>query len=94
MQNYTKTIITAALKLDGNYSPEQICAALKLIDGHKPDDRDPPLLLTIAEVARLISVSRQTVWRLVQEGVLTKVTIKGSSRYRRSDILNLIIKGT
>jgi len=93
MQQYTKTIITAALKLDGNYSPEQICTALKLIDGQKPDNRDPPLLLTIAEVTRLISVSRQTVWRLVQEGILPKVTIKGSSRYRRSDIINLITKG-
>lgn len=73
MQNYTKTIITAALKLDGNYSPEQICAALKLIDGQKPDDRNPPLLLKQAEVARLLSVSRWTVRRLISEGVLQTV---------------------
>lgn len=94
MQNYTKTIITAALKLDGNYPPEEICTALKLIDGQKPDHRDPPLLLNQAEVARLLSVSRFTVGRLVSEGVLQKVMIKGSTRYRRSDIVNLIAKGT
>ncbi|MBU0486226.1 MAG: helix-turn-helix domain-containing protein [Proteobacteria bacterium] len=94
MQNYTRTIITSALKLDGNYSPEQICTALKLIDGHKPDDRNPPLLLKQAEVARLLSVSGMSVWRLVREGVLPKVMIKGSPRYRRSDIVNLIAKGT
>jgi len=94
MQNYTKTIITAALRLDGNYLPEQICAALKLIDGQKPDDRNPPLLLKQAEIARLLSVSVSTVWRLIQESILPRVTVRRNHRYRRSDILNLIIKGT
>ena len=94
MQQYTKTIITAALKLDGNYSPEQICAALNLIDGKKPEYREPPLLLKQAEVARLLAVSVPTVWRLVREGVLQKVTVRVAPRYRRSDVLDLVAKGT
>ena len=43
------------IETGGDYSPEQICAALKLIDGQKPEYREPPMLLTQAEVARLLS---------------------------------------
>ena len=94
MQQHTKAIITSALKMDGNNSPEQICGTLKLIDGQKLEDRNPPLLLKQIEVARLLSISKPTLWRLVREGVLQRVTIRGAHRYRRSDILNLIAKGT
>ncbi len=96
MQNYTITIITAALKLDGNYSPEQICTALNLIDGKKPEYKEPPMLLTQAEAARLLSYSRFTLRRLVSEGLLPTVMLRaeGTPRYRRADIVNLIAKGT
>jgi excisionase family DNA binding protein len=53
----------------------------------QPDD-----LLTTNEVAELARVSRQTVWRWAEDGVLpTAVELpSGHRRFRRSDVEKLI----
>ena len=43
-------------------------------------------LLTIGEVAKLLQVSKMTLYRWDQSGVLKKVEIGGKRRYRKSDI--------
>ena len=46
-------------------------------------------LLTIDEAARLLSVSKMTLYRWNQNGILKKVEIGGKRRYRKSDIERL-----
>ena len=47
-------------------------------------------LLTIDEVAKLLKVSKMTLWRWSKSGRLKKIDIGGVPRYRRSDIENLL----
>lgn len=46
-------------------------------------------LLTIDEAAKLLSVSKMTLYRWDQNGILKKVEIGGKRRYRKSDIEHL-----
>lgn len=46
-------------------------------------------LLTIDEAAKLLSVSKMTLYRWDQNGILKKVEIGGKRRYRKSDIERL-----
>ena len=47
-------------------------------------------LLTIDEAAKLLSVSKMTLYRWDQNGILKKVEIGGKRRYRLSDIEKLV----
>lgn len=47
-------------------------------------------LLTIDEAAKLLSVSKMTLYRWDQNGILKKVEIGGKRRYRKSDIDRLV----
>ena len=47
-------------------------------------------LLTIDEAAKLLSVSKMTLYRWDQTGILKKVEIGGKRRYRKSDIERLV----
>lgn len=46
-------------------------------------------LLTIDEAAKLLSVSKMTLYRWDQNGILKKVEIGGKRRYRKNDIERL-----
>ena len=46
-----------------------------------------PLLLTQKEAARLLGISRVTLWRLTREAVFTPVELtSGNFRYRRDEV--------
>ena len=47
-------------------------------------------LLTIDEASELLSVSKMTLYRWDQTGILKKVEIGGKRRYRKSDIEKLV----
>ena len=47
-------------------------------------------LLSIDEAAKLLSVSKMTLYRWDQNGILKKVEIGGKRRYRQSDIEKLV----
>ena len=47
-------------------------------------------LLTIDEASELLSVSKMTLYRWDQNGILKKVEIGGKRRYRKSDIERLV----
>jgi hypothetical protein len=65
-----------------------INSAIALLDGSPPEDR---ILYNGREAAKLISVSTQTLWRLVKSGAIQTVVIPGmkNPRYRRADIEKL-----
>lgn len=48
--------------------------------------REPPLLVTVPEAARLLSVSRASAWRLVESGDLPSLKVEGNRRVRRAAI--------
>jgi excisionase family DNA binding protein len=61
-------------------------AAARVIN-NKPD----ALLCSQAEAARLLGVSRCTVWRMVQDNTIHPVTIRGVARYRVTELEALAI---
>ena len=56
---------------------------------HQPE---PPVLITLPEVCRLLSISEPTAYRMQKEGLLRAVRIPGrrSTRYRRSEVLQIV----
>jgi excisionase family DNA binding protein len=46
--------------------------------------------LTIDEASKLLAVSKMTLYRWDQSGVLKKLEIGGKRRYRKSDIDRLV----
>ena len=74
--------------------------ALAILEGNEPapsSDLSPPssetapLLMGMGESAKLLGVSRATLWRMIRDGRLTKVEIYHNAyRLRRSDILDLV----
>ncbi|NMC21743.1 MAG: helix-turn-helix domain-containing protein [Thermogutta sp.] len=53
-----------------------------------------PELMPVDDVARLLSVSRRTVWRMRDSGHLpAPVRLGGAIRWRRGDIENWIASG-
>ena len=47
-------------------------------------------LLTINEAAKILSVSKMTLYRWDKAGVLKKVEIGGKRRYRKTDVERLV----
>lgn len=54
------------------------------------DDR----LLTPAETAQRLGVSRRSVERLAERGVLERVKVLGATRFRASDVAAIVAHGT
>ncbi|MDF7824114.1 helix-turn-helix domain-containing protein [Pontiellaceae bacterium B12227] len=62
--------------------------------GPQPSD-EGPLLMGMGDSAKLLGVSRATLWRMIRDGRLTKVEIYHNAfRLRRSDILALVNERT
>lgn len=53
---------------------------------HKTCRDQDPLLLTLAEVAKLLQVSQRTAWGLAKEGKLPSIRIGRCLRFPRRDI--------
>ena len=71
-------------------TPEQQAAIDRILDGLVEAPRPAstgPLLLQMGQGAKLLGVSRATVWRMIQLGRLEKVEIlPGTFRVRRADV--------
>ena len=65
----------------------------------QPPQSDPltsandALLLKQADSGRLLGCSRHTIKRLVKDGALHPVQLRGATRYRRSELLALAGEG-
>jgi len=62
---------------DNSVSPEVAAAVSSALDGnHQPvAETNGPLLLTMTEAAKVLGVSRSTLWRMVKEKMLAPVEI-------------------
>lgn len=80
-------------------SPEQLARIDRIlageIEGPPPPPRlTGPLLLNMSRAARLLGVSRHTVWRLMRKGNLKPVEVRSRLvLLRRSDIERLGTEG-
>ena len=86
----TEELMTAALTAPD----ERKVAALRILRGEvvSPPTKTTtgPLLLGMGEGAKILGVSRATLWRAVKAGKLTKVELfPGSFRVRRDDLEEL-----
>jgi len=71
-------------------TPEQVAAIDRILAVEtKPERREPkaPFLVGMSEGARLLGLSRATLWRMIRAGRLEKVEVlPGSFRLRRGDL--------
>ncbi|MFC1498333.1 helix-turn-helix domain-containing protein [Verrucomicrobiota bacterium] len=103
MKSEIKSAIELILKSDKSISARQRQTAIAILEGSmipaglKAKDKFPPLLKQ-REVAEFLSVSRQTVRRLTNEGILNPVKLRSGHgtnrsgdlfRYPRTEVENL-----
>lgn len=90
MKTATRQMIELALSNDATVSGEMADAIGKVLNGNVSSggpQPDGPLLMNMTGAAKLIGVSRVTLWRMVKEGVLRPVEIMpGVFRIRRGDL--------
>lgn len=71
-------------------SPEQLSVIDSILEGkiqNKLPKTDAPLLMGMKASAKFLGVSRTTLWRMVDKGLLQKVEVlPGSFRLRRADL--------
>ena len=85
----TKVIVSTALRAAG-VEPSHIVAGLALIEGKSAEAQEKPAaLLSQAEKARQLGVSRFTVRKLTKLGRLQPVELlPGLLRYRADELVN------
>ena len=84
MNNVTR----AAIKADSAIPSDRKSAAINFLMG-KADMPLPRLLVSQAEAARMIGVSRVTIYRLTVDGKLHPVSVRGARRYRVAELAKL-----
>ena len=77
-------ILAALYRAPTRQRQSAMLAARRVLDG-KPT----ALLVSQAEAARLLSISRVTVYRMVKDGMLHPVKLRGAVRYRLSELEQL-----
>lgn len=93
MNTTTREMIRLALENDKTVSRETAQAAWDALAGRPAlvaEEDHGPLLMTMTAAAKLLGVSRSTLWRMMKEGILKPVeTTTRVFRVRRLDIKNL-----
>jgi len=90
MRRQTTNVIETVLAGDPTVSEHQRESIAAIIS-----DKPPPLeamLIKQGEVAKILSRSRQYVWRLQKQGILTPVqlTPNGHALFRREEVMQLV----
>jgi excisionase family DNA binding protein len=79
-------------------TPEQLAVIDRVLAGknHESEEhRRGPLLLGMGAAAKLLGVSRATLWRMLKCGRLDRVEVlPGSFRIRRTDVEAIALSGT
>ena len=96
MRRFTERIISTAIAEDPEISPDQTKAAMNILKGVQSSaalekEAADKILVTTREAARLLSVSRQTLWRLEKENAITPIILgsRGGQRIKRYSIAAL-----
>ncbi len=82
----TRSIVATALRSDGVEQGDIEAALARAECKSLTPDKTTPLLLTQAQTARLLNCSRFTIRRMVEDGQLQPVDLRGLRRYRLADI--------
>jgi excisionase family DNA binding protein len=94
MKKSTRQIIKILLEADDTIPIEHQRNIWEVVTNRPKDDSSLPLLLTQAQAAALLGMSRISVHRLVQAGKMPRVKILDCWRYHRADIEELARNGT
>lgn len=96
MNATSRAILQSVVTADAALSAPERAALQRVIEGNFetteaiPSTSNAPLLLTQKDAAKLLSVSRVTVWRLTRDQVLHPVEIlPGTWRYAYDEIAKL-----
>jgi predicted DNA-binding transcriptional regulator AlpA len=100
MHSITRSILQSLASSDLSLSTAEQLALSRLIEGkfNEPQvgarNSEDPILVSQAQAAKLLGVSRVTVWRMAKEGMLHPVEIlPGSFRYAFEEIATLAQDG-
>lgn len=100
MNPTSRAILESVVSTDASLSPPERSAIQRLlgglldVPGAEARAADEPMLVTQKNAARLLGVSRITVWRLTKEHVLHPVEIlPGTWRYAFDEIARLARSG-
>ena len=74
-------------------TPANLIAALQKYDSSAATDERPQKPYTVSEAARLLKVSRPTLYRLFEDGILTKLKIRNATRIPASEVNRLMVGG-
>jgi excisionase family DNA binding protein len=80
------SIVRAALQADPDITKEQRDTVVAALSGKHIGDKPISPLLSQAGAARYLNCSRFTIWRMVKDGTLHPVTIRGLVRYKRVEL--------
>ena len=80
------SIVKAALQADPDITKEQRDAVVAALSAKRVGDKSPSPLLSQAEAARFLNCSRFTIWRMVKDGTLHPVMVRGLVRYKRVEL--------
>ena len=90
MNPTSHAIMHTVASSDATLSPAERALLQNLLTGHSAPavaGMGAPLLLTRKDAARMLSVSRVTLWRMTRDSLLHPVEIMpGTSRYRLEEI--------
>jgi len=72
-------------------APDMLAQIRDLLNGRATGkEADSCRLVTFSEAARLLNISRTSIWRLVRAGHLKPATLLTARRLRESDLRNLV----
>lgn len=98
MKASTKEMIRLTLSSDDTIAPALAQRVMEMLEGReqgRPIGERESLLMTMIAAAKLLGVSRVTMWRIVKEGVLRPVEITPRVfRIRREDLQELASRRT
>lgn len=87
-----KALIKQAIRQDTKMQSEKRERLLAILED-RIDSRTPPVLLKPTAAARLLDISRVTLWRLTKEGIIKAVRVGADPRYRYQDLLDFANQG-
>jgi len=82
-------VTRSAITHDSDISADRKQTAISFLSG-KADMPLRRLVVTQSEAAKMFSCSRITIYRMVQDGVLHPVSIRGALRYRVDELASLV----
>lgn len=89
VRNFAQTAVTT-----NNITKEAFQSMITTLNGClTPSAQSKPKLLKITEVMERLQLSRQSVYNLIDKGILDRVKIGKSTRIKEASVINIINEG-